>query len=188
MFDGSPFCRPLYIYLHSCYRIPLRKVRLKLHQLGLNQGRIFDFHHPDCYNLAVLSHNNYVDEVIAILNSYCVILKKDFNSLNLTICFIEKKNSTLQDKIVDTWAAQTLRLQCNHCLSVHFRPFQHIGRAIACGSFSYHCITFNSFLLLVSLSLLRHLNPFYNHCFLYFTDSFPRLFLQSSISSLFLPS
>ncbi|OBZ84363.1 hypothetical protein A0J61_07591 [Choanephora cucurbitarum] len=57
-------------------------MRLELHQLGLERGRILALHYHARNTLAVLLHNDYVDEATTILRSHSVTSIKDFNPLH----------------------------------------------------------------------------------------------------------
>ncbi|KAI8977939.1 hypothetical protein BDB01DRAFT_700219, partial [Pilobolus umbonatus] len=71
-----------YVYLHCRGKEPISSMRSKLRKLGLQSGRILDVHFPANQVVALLVHNDYVNDVEDLLNRQKITLLADFNPLS----------------------------------------------------------------------------------------------------------
>ncbi|KAG1487979.1 hypothetical protein G6F53_013655 [Rhizopus delemar] len=52
-----------YVYLPTKARVPIGQIRTRLRKLDIQNTRILDIHYPDRNIVALLVHNDYVDEL-----------------------------------------------------------------------------------------------------------------------------
>ncbi|KAG0846510.1 hypothetical protein G6F16_013408 [Rhizopus arrhizus] len=55
-----------YVYLPTKARVPIGQIRTRLRKLDIQNTRILDIHYPDRNIVALLVHNDYVDELLTV--------------------------------------------------------------------------------------------------------------------------
>ncbi|KAI7902935.1 uncharacterized protein BX663DRAFT_551794 [Cokeromyces recurvatus] len=68
-----------YVYIHTKARIPIKQLRKKLGRLEINKYRILDVHYPTRNIVALLVHNDYVEEPRGQLTKFQITISDDFN-------------------------------------------------------------------------------------------------------------
>jgi len=71
-----------YIYLPSRYREAISSLRTKLRKLKINNARVLDVHFPDNHVVALLIHNDYVEELLSIFDKAGVKPLDNFDPLD----------------------------------------------------------------------------------------------------------
>ena len=59
-----------YVYLPARARIPTGQMRARLRKLGIDNSRILDVHYPARQVIALLTHNDFVEELHNLLNKF----------------------------------------------------------------------------------------------------------------------
>lgn len=83
-----------YVYLHTRSKVAPSQVRKNLQQAGIQQSRLLEIHYPDQNVIALLFHNEYVEEARNLLRKAVVL--SDFNPISPSI-LRDPKHQDLSD-------------------------------------------------------------------------------------------
>ncbi|KAI8083372.1 uncharacterized protein B0P05DRAFT_447785, partial [Gilbertella persicaria] len=101
-----------YLYLPNRHRLPLREMRNRLHQLGLNCARILDIHYPAHGTVAILFYNDCLEEAKVLTIKRGIQIKGDFNPLHHSVV----QNPDFKDKDDETRTIEAYRLNNQRAL------------------------------------------------------------------------
>ncbi|RCH89366.1 hypothetical protein CU098_005161, partial [Rhizopus stolonifer] len=71
-----------YLYLPCRFREPISSLRAKLKKLKIDNSRILDVHYPDNQVIALLAHNDYINEIVQVFSKAGVKPVEEFNPLD----------------------------------------------------------------------------------------------------------
>ncbi|KAI8047565.1 uncharacterized protein B0P05DRAFT_460126, partial [Gilbertella persicaria] len=126
-----------YLYLPNRHRLPLRDMRNRLHQLGLDHARILDIYYSAHGAVAILVHNDYLEEAKVLTVKCGIQIKGDFNLLHYSVV----QNPDFKDKDDKTRTIEAYRLNNQRALPTITYLRASINKAVARVFYKWQWIT-----------------------------------------------